>query len=200
MRLTNSEEIAQTHITFEETPERLKVTIPVRRNLLSWTLLILYSILMVVWIGGFFYGIFAYVGNVRASSAGGGFIFVLTVIVILMLLVWLWFGRRFVWRWWQYHVANREILFINSDVLIVRRPVSILGLTDAYDMGHLSPFYWHEKYNCLAFDYGARGILLGMSLPRRDADWLRLRLNDRYFPSWRDDDDDDDEARQTLFD
>ena len=65
--------------------------------------------------------------------------FVLTVLVILMLLVWLWFGRRFIWRWWQYHMANREILFINKEVLIVRRPVSILGLTDAYDMNHLSP-------------------------------------------------------------
>jgi hypothetical protein len=200
MSLTSSEEVSQSHITFEETPERLKVTIPVRRKLSNWVFLALYTVMLAVWVGGFFYGISAYTRNVRASSAGGSFIFVLTLLVILMLLVWLWFGRRFIWRWWQYHMANREILFINKDMLIVRRPVSILGLTDAYDMKHLSPLYWSDKYNCLAFDYGARGVLFGTTLPQRDAQWLLLRLNDRYFPGWRDEDDEDDEARQTLFD
>ena len=199
MSNANAADLAQNRITFEETPERLKVTIPVRRNFLNWTFLAIYTVLLVVWVSGFFYGTITYIRNVRASNAAGTFIFTLSVIFFSMMAIWLWFGRKYVWRWWQYHMANREILFINHEFLIVRRPVSILGLTDAYSMNHVSPLYWNDKYSCVAFDFGARGILFGTTLEQRDATWLIMRLNDRYFPNWRDEEDEDD-AKMTLFD
>ncbi len=185
-----AESLDQTRISFDERPEHLKVTIPVRRNWFSWLLLVVYSGLLVIWIGGLVLGIQGLWRNFEVNPDNPGFAVRWAILVVAGLVIWLWFGRRTVWRWWQYYVAGREILFINKDLLIVRRPVSILGLTDAYDMHHVSPLYFHDKHQCLAFDYGSRGILLAPGLSRRESDWLAIKLNDRYFPGWNSDDDD----------
>jgi hypothetical protein len=117
------------------------------------------------------------------------FIWLLSCMLIFGWIVWIFFGYRYIWRWWQYHLARREILFINREILIVRRPVSILGLTDAYDMGHVSPLFYSDKHSAVGFDYGSRTILVGANLPKQDADWLIVRLNDRYFPGWNEEED-----------
>lgn len=85
-------------------------------------------------------------------------------------------------------MADREILFINREELVVRRPVSILGLTDAYDMQYVEPFGYDEQFNGMAFKYGSRFVLVGLGLTRPEADSLMTLLNRRFFP---DDDDED---------
>jgi hypothetical protein len=94
------------------------------------------------------------------------------------------------WRQWQYFAADREILFVNQSRLIMRRPVSLLGLTDAFDMAHVSPFYVSEKHHCPAFDYGYQNIYFGRDLPPKAAEQLVLFLNGRFFPHLDDDDED----------
>ena len=129
-------------ISFEETPERLKVTIPVRP---SRPMRIVYTASLVVWLGMLAL-VVSYVLRGLSSS------FVLTALLVLWTIVWFWFGR-FLWNRWQYYAANREILFVDKEQIIIRRPVSILGQTTAYDFAHISPFYYSEQHKCPAFDY-----------------------------------------------
>ena len=108
--------------------------------------------------------------------------FVLTVILLLWLLVWLWFGR-FLWTRWQFHAANREVLFIESEQLIIRRPVSILGLTWVYDISHIEGLYYSEQHRCPAFDYAYQHVYFGRSLAEDQAKSLIEELNRRRFPT-----------------
>ena len=73
------------------------------------------------------------------------------------------------------------MLFLDGQTLIVRRPLSLAGVTDAYDMRHVSPFYYQEKHEAIAFDYGSRGGLFGTGLARPEAEALIGVLNGRYF-------------------
>jgi hypothetical protein len=116
-------------VTFEESNGRLKVVIPVR---FTWWLFGLYTFGLIVWLA-MLVAVLIYLLRGLSSS------FVLTLILILWLIVWFWFGRFLSGRW-QFHAANREILFIDDEQLILRRPVSIFGLTDSYDIHHVSPF------------------------------------------------------------
>ena len=178
-------------VTFDEGAERLKVTIPVNRSLLSYFLLLSFTLLLVAWLGGVVYGLREIIALYRENDdLPRRFINLLGFIVILGWLFWIWFGYRYVWRWWQYHLAWRELLFINAETLIVRRPVSFLGLTDGYDMRHVSPLRYVERHRSIGFDYGSRTILFAPNLPEQDASWLIIKLNDRYFPGWNDDGDD----------
>lgn len=157
-------------IQFEERPEWLKVIIPNSRNrwlLTAYTLFLAAWVVMLGWVVRFFF----VESNIH---------FVLLILLILWLLIWLWFGR-FLWNRWQYHAANREILFINEERLVVRRPVSILGLTTAYDMNHVSPFYYSDKHNCPAFDYAFQHVYFAQNLPQTEAEKLVSALNERYF-------------------
>jgi len=106
---------------------------------------------------------------------------VLSALLILWLVIWLVFGR-FLWKHWQYYAAGRELLFIDQEQLIVRRPVSILGLTSAYDMAHISPFYHSDTHNRPAFDYAYLHVYFGQGLTRQDSEQLVSKINQRWFP------------------
>lgn len=171
-------------VKFDENPDRLKVMWPVPRN---WLVLGIYSLLLVLWVvllvGGLVYaGIIAF--------SGERFAFSFTVMLLVLVYVLYRFGRV-LWGQWQYYAANREILFVDQKRLIVRRPVSLLGVTAAYDMAHITPFYFSDKHTCPAFDYGYQHVYFGRDLPDRSAQQLVDVLNGRFFPDLDDDDDDD---------
>ncbi|MEZ4516331.1 MAG: hypothetical protein R3C44_05650 [Chloroflexota bacterium] len=175
-----------TDVHFEQTPERLKVVLPVKRNI---PLLILYTVLVLIWlammVGGIIY-------TIRIAFSGQPYAFVFTVMLLVLLSILYRFGR-YLLRQWANLATNREILFINKDVLIVRRPISIFGNTDAYDMQHVTPFYISEKPAGPAFDYGYRHYYFGEALSPQTADELIRFLNETYFPNAMDYDEDDDE-------
>jgi hypothetical protein len=158
-------------IIFEENEQRLKVILPLGRN---WLMLALHTLALMVWLV-MLAAVFFYLLDGRSSSI------VLTVILLLWMVIWLWFGR-FLWTRWQYHAASREILFIEPEQLVIRRPVSILGLTWAYDMDHISRLYFSERHRCPAFDYAYQHVYFGRSLAEAQASELIEELNGRCFP------------------
>ena len=74
-----------------------------------------------------------------------------------------------------------EILFIDKERLIIRRPVSILGITDAYDWSYLSPFFHSPEHECPGFDYGNQRVYFGQGLGKQSSQQLVQSLNERYF-------------------
>ncbi len=157
-------------VTFEEKPEWLKVVLPVRRKSLLFALL---SLLMMFWLA-------ALVAMILVMFRER-FDFLLNLMLVIWLFFWYLLGRT-LWRYWQFYAANREILFINPEQLIVRRPVSILGITDSYDMSHVSPFYLSDKHDCPAFDYAFQHVYFGQGLVEEEMRQLISALNSRYFP------------------
>ena len=161
----------ETPILFEENEERLKIVIPLRKN---WLLLGTYSVALIIWL--VMLGIvLVFLIDGRSNS------FVLTILLIIWLLIWLWLGR-FLANRWQYHLANREILFIDEEQLMIRRPVSIFGLTNSYEFAHVSPFYMSDKHKCPSFDYAFAHVYFGQTLAYAEAEKLVDELNLRYFP------------------
>jgi hypothetical protein len=161
-------------IEVTESPGRLKVVIPIRANRLA---LALSTMAMLVWVA-MLAVVLAYLLTGRSTQA------VLTVLLAIWLVVWLLFGR-FLWRRWQYYAARREILYVEPDQIILRRPVSILGLTSAYDRQHISPLYVSERHHSPAFDYAYAHVYFGETLPERDARRLVDELNALLFPGER---------------
>ena len=137
----------------ESSDNRLKITIPIKLN---WALLALFTVALAVWVGMLITVIIYLIGGQSSS-------FVLTAILLVWMLVWFWFGR-FLWRRWQYHAAAREILFIDNEQIVLRRPFSILGITTTYDRNHISPFYYSANHQCPAFDYAYLHVYFGRSL------------------------------------
>jgi hypothetical protein len=172
---------AEQTILFDETPERLKITIPVKVN---WIIFTLHTLGLAVWLV-MVWLVFSYLFRGLSNS------FVLTALILMWLAFWLWFGR-FLFNRWQYYAANREILFIDKEQLIVRRPMSILGITNAYDINYVSPFYYSDKHNCVAFDYAYAHVYFGHSLGETAAKAFIADINERYFP----DDEDSEESEQ----
>lgn len=168
-------------ILLEESEGRLKITWPLKRPLF---LFILFSLALIIWLV-MLVGMSVYLVR-DVMLAGERFTFVFSVMLIIWILIWLWFGRVLSARW-QYVAANREIMFINKEQLIIRRPVSIFGITDAYDMQHISPFYISEKHNSPTFDYGYQHVYFGQVLSPTEAEALTGFLNGRFFPHWDDD-------------
>lgn len=164
-------------VTFEETAERLKVVMPAERHRIY---LITYSILLFVWSGVTIWMIVQLLST-SLSNLSLFFIVVWAILLLIWAYVWYRLGRH-VWRWWQYYMAKREILFVYDEILIVRRPLSIFGVDDGYDMEHVGPFYYSEKRHAVAFDYGSRGGTFGKGLPPVAAERLSRALNRRYFP------------------
>ena len=158
-------------IQISEEADRLKVVIPERIN---WLILGLYSVALVTWLVML---VVIMVYLLRGYSTN----LVLVVLLVIWIVVWLMFGR-FLWKRWQNQAANREILFIDSEQLILRRPVSLLGLTNSYDFTHVSPFYYSERHHCVAFDYAYLHVYFGRSINRKQANVLIEDLNGRYFP------------------
>jgi hypothetical protein len=163
-------------VFFEQLENRLKIVMPQRRN---WLVVILLSLALLVWLVGFVWMLIFTFRDVM--GAGERYTFAFSVLMLIWLYIWYRLGKV-VWGRWQYFVANREILFISAEELIVRRPVSILGLTDVYGMSHVTPFYFSDKHNCPAFDYGYQHVYFGQQLAADEAQALVDYLNGRFFP------------------
>ena len=161
-------------ITFSENNGRLQITIPQKRH---WILFGLYSVMLIVWIG-LFIGAVIYTWRIAFSGEryAGGFTFLLLIFLFLLYRL-----GKIVWKQWQYYAASREILFIDDALLIIRRPVSLAGLTDAYDMKHISHFYYSGRYDTPAFEYGQRKIFFAQDLGETRGRQLVGVLNGRYF-------------------
>ncbi len=168
---SNDLNAGDTGYILEDGDERLKVVIPFG---IHWPALLLHTLAVMTWLG-MLIAVLVYLIRGLSSS------FVLTVILIIWLLVWLWFGR-FLWSRWQYNAASREVLFIEPEQIIVRRPVSILGLTWTYDMNHVSRLYYSDQHSCPAFDYAYLHVYFGRSLGEAQARRLIDEVNRRYFP------------------
>ena len=169
-------------VSFEETADRLKVVISLPR---SWLLFGLFTISLITWVVMLVVVAVYLIRDVLPERER--YTFVLTVMMLVWLVLWYYVGRL-VWNRWQYYTADREILFVDPNVLIVRRPVSILGITDAYDMQHVSPFYYNEEHDCAAFDYGSQRIYFANQLPEAETRRLMAYLNQRFFPDFDEDD------------
>lgn len=164
-------------LTFEETAEYLKIVMPLKPN---WLMFGLFTLCLFVWIG--MTGVMLVFAVRDVIFSGERFAFVFTIMLLVWFYVWYRYLGRMLWERWQYFTANREILFINKERLIVRRPVSILGITDAFDMKHVGPFYYNDQHRRLAFDYARQRIYFGSDLIKEDAlRFIRL-LNGRFFP------------------
>jgi len=138
----------------------------------------IYSILELTWLVMLVGGL---VFLARVAFSGERWAFVFAVMLVVLLLILFRFGR-FLSRQWANYAANRELLFINREELILRRPISIWGNTDTYGMEHVTPFYLSEKPRAVAFDYGYRHIYFGEALRPEAQDGLRNFLNSTYFP------------------
>lgn len=172
------------NVQFDMVEERLKVMMPLPRKI---PYLVVYSILLLAWIAATIWMI-SLLFSTSTRELTTQFVIVWTIILLIWAYIWFRLGRS-VWRWWQYYMATRELLFLDDKILIIRRPLSLLGVTDAYDMQHVSPFYYQEEHKAAAFDYGSRGGLFGEGLAREEAEALIAFLNDRYFPDAGDFDD-----------
>jgi len=173
-----------TDVRFEQSPLRLKIAMPTKRN---WPLLAIYTILELTWLTMLIGGLVFFI---RIAFSGERYAFVFAIMLLVLLLILFRFGR-FLSRQWANYAANREILFINREELILRRPISIAGNTDFYDMEHVTPFYLSEKPAALAFDYGYRHIYLGEGLQPEARATLRQFLNSTYFPDHQAEDEDE---------
>ncbi len=165
----------------EEDEERLKIMWPSPHN---WFLLGLFSLALSIWLVMLTVMAGYLISDVML--AGERYSFLLSAMLLLWLLIWVQFGR-FLWKRWQFYAANREILFIDEERLIIRRPVSVLGITNAYDMQHVSPFYVSDKRSSPVFDYGHQHIYFGDALTEDEARGLVDEVNGRFFPDLDDD-------------
>lgn len=171
--------LANTSLQIEEDDQRLKIVLPLKRQ---WPGFVAYSLLLAIWIG--FLGLFVTylfrppLGDAVSTAYRIGW----RLLILVWLIIWGRYLGRYILRGWQFYAANREILFINQQLLIIRRPVSIFGLTDAYDMQYVSPFYRHERSLSLAFQYGKTNhILFSLGLSASDQAVLLSYLNQRFF-------------------
>ncbi len=172
------------NIEFDSIEDRLKVVMPLQRKR---PYLAVYSVLLATWIGATIWMLILLFG---ASTRGLSTQFIVIWVIILLIWAYVWYRLgRSVWRWWQYYMARREVLYIDKEILIIRRPLSLLGVTDAYDMQHVSPFYYQDEHRAVAFNYGSRGGLFGEAIPRDEAGELIAFLNRRFFPGAGDPDD-----------
>lgn len=162
-------------ITLEDQPDWLKIVMPIRRN---WLLLLMFSAALLVWLL-FLAGMALFLIR-DVMRAGERFTFAFSIILLIWMAIWLWLGKL-VWRRWQYYAAGREIMFINKERLILRRPVTIWGLTDAFDMAYVRPFYVSEKHHCPTFDYGSQKVYFGVDLTAQESTQLIKTLNTLYF-------------------
>ena len=81
------------HIRFEENKERLKIVLPVKKH---WIYLVLYSIMLLVWVGMFGYGLI-YTWQIAFSREPFAFVFTVMLFVLLYILFRL---CRLVWGQW----------------------------------------------------------------------------------------------------
>ncbi|MFN2190107.1 MAG: hypothetical protein ACK2T3_15180 [Candidatus Promineifilaceae bacterium] len=162
---------AKYSIEFDSSINRMKITISSSRK---WRYLSLFSALLIAWII-MFVAIMVYLLGAFSPSI------LITLLLLFWLVIWLFFGR-YLWRRWLFFAASRELLFIDDEQLVYRRPVSLLGHTAAYDLAHVTPFYFSDVHNCLAFDYAYLHVYFGYDLPRESAEALIAEVNQQWFP------------------
>lgn len=170
------------NVHFEQTPDRLKVVLPIKRK---WVWFILFTVLMILWVIGLIWAVVFIIRDVAFS--GERFAFTFTVMLLVWLYIWYRLGKL-LWHQWQYYTADREILFLEKERLMIRRPVSLLGITDAYDMNHVSPFFYSDEQQCPGFEYGHRRVYFGCDLSQAEGNQLVKAINKLYFS--RDDEND----------
>lgn len=187
--------LQDTRIMVEKSDVRRKITLPLDRN---WLAIIAYTALVLVWLVMaviFLTSLFRPPALFNAESISSGYRIGWRALIIVWLLFWGRYVGRYLLRWWQHYLAGREILFFEHDdkIFILRRPVSVFGITNAFDMRHMRPFYFSEQHNAVAFQYGGvQHYLLGMGLTNSEAEKLINFVNERYFPNYEDEDDEDD--------
>jgi hypothetical protein len=141
-------------VHFEQTPDRLKIVLPLRRN---WPFLIIYTILALMWlvmmIGGVWFAI-------QVGFSGERYVFVFVLMLLTFLFILFRF-RKHLFRQWAIYLAGREILFINTEELIIRRPVSIWGNTDVYGMEHIQSIQESDKPRALFLNTGTGPFISG---------------------------------------
>lgn len=171
-------------ILFEENAERTKIIIPLRWQ---WGYLLTYSTLLTTWLLGTGWAVITLATTIREGQVGFQGLYLVAWLIMLLIIgsLW-WYLGRHVWRRWQYYAAQREILFFYADKLVVRRPLSLLGVTDGYARAHIAPFEFDSKTNSLAFAYGSYRIPIGITLPHEEAAALRQQINERFFPDYAD--------------
>lgn len=176
-------------ITVEENASRVKITIPLRR---LWPYWLTYTLLLLIWIFGTIWGIQTLISYIIVGNYGfeGGFLIAWIIILVIIAGFWVYMGNT-VWKRWQYYTSNREILFFYTDKLIVRRPLSLLGVTEAYDRQYVSYFRFDEKVSGVVFDYGTFRIPVGATLVPEESMALIGLINQRFFPDIFEEDDDD---------
>lgn len=166
-------------ITVEENANRVKIVVPLER---LWPFWITYSILLIGWLLASFWAASILVSFGISGNVGFEGLFLVAWIVILVIIGIFWFyAGRMIWRRWQYYTSNREILFFYPDKLIVRRPLSLLGITEAYDRQYVSAFRYDNTVNAAAFDYGSYRIPVGPTLTAEEAGALIGLVNERFF-------------------
>ena len=166
-------------IVFEENEERVKITIPLERQMTYWAL---YTVMLVTWAIGSIWGLSVIIGYIRSRDFGFEGVFLYAYFAILLTVAGFWFylGQK-IWKQWQYFTANREILFFYADRLIIRRPLSLLGITDGYARQYVSRFRMDDKLNCPAFDYGNYRVPVGITLPKEEGEALVSEINRRFY-------------------
>lgn len=171
------------HVIFEENKERFKLTFPLQRN---WFLFALFSVSLIIWVVMLILISLFIIQDVLPEETR--FRFWLTVFSLIWVLFWYYMGRS-LWKQWQFYAADREIVFVNDEEWIIRRPVSILGITTVYDRQHITPLYYSDEHTSPAFIYGYRHVYFASHLPEAEGRKLVNYLNARYFPDYDEDDD-----------
>ncbi len=176
--------LADSDITVEETDQWQKIILPAESNRF---LFVFYSVAMLVWMGML---VVVVVGLFRPFVEGRPFYssLVWRGLMVLWLLVWIYFARRWLWRNWQYYAATREILFVGEEEFIIRRPVSLLGLTDVYDKAHIDRIEMDREGGFLSFAYGSRPVRFARGVDMSAAQRLVSLLNRQHFGEEEDDD------------
>lgn len=186
-------QLGNSAITFEENDERIKISYPLKRSHLA---IGVYTILITVWgiaLILFVYGLFT--KPLGFEEIPDEFRLLWRIIWMLGVLAWLFVWIRVIGRmllrWWQFYLAEREILFIYPGKhLLICRPVAIWGLTDGFDLNHVSPFYHHPQHHSLAFKYGkVTHTLFALTVPEKEQKLLLDFLNRTIFPYYSEEDD-----------
>jgi hypothetical protein len=178
MQLGNSD-----NILIEEEERWQKVIMPAEK---STFLFIFYSIAMILWAIStiwIIYQIFQPLGIDRPFMTKA----IYRLIWFGLLVTWYWFAKNFLWGFWQYYAANREILFINEEEFIIRRPVSLLGVTNVYDMKHIEAIYHDEEKDSPTLQYGVQPVHFGQALSTKEGIELISMLTHRHFSHLEDD-------------
>lgn len=184
--------LANTPIELHETEQRLRISYPLKRNRLA---IVIYTILAIAWIVGlilFLWWLFFPVVDRKMDDVPNLLRFFWMVGITLWIYMWTRVLGRRIFRWLQFNMAQREVIFINEKNLMIRRPVSIFGETNAYDREHIGRFYNSNEHRCLAFPYGnVKHVLFGLTVDSQHQQALLTYLNERYYPYFDDEDNDE---------